>query len=65
MTNAQAQAYAVMALHDMIKNGEISTKGKSIDEACHKLNRQMHWIFDQYTEKQAESIGDKILEGDY
>lgn len=61
MTNAQAQAYAVMALKSLVEDGII--KVKNITEACQKLDHEMYRQFDNWEEEVAEKKAIRILEG--
>ena len=61
MTNAQAQAYAVIALKGLIEDGVV--KVKDTTNACHALDHEMHRLFDTWEEEIVEKIAIRILEG--
>jgi hypothetical protein len=61
MTNAQAQAYAVIALRNLLK--EKGWHSKDIKDYCKYLDKEMYWLFDIVSEEEAEEKANKILEG--
>lgn len=60
MTNAQCQAYAVIALYNLIRVGIIKAGRMT---ACHAINNEMRLIFDEYGEEEAEEKAARILAG--
>lgn len=63
MTNAQAQGYAVVALHRIINDGNLNVSDKKITELCRQLDRQMYDLMDIMFEEEAEKKARRILEG--
>lgn len=58
MTNAQCQAYAVIAMRNLIRAGII--KAGPIT-ACHALNNELYLLFDKIGEEEAEERAYRIL----
>lgn len=48
MTNSEAQAYAVVGLSNLIKNGFIKVKDKK--DVLIELDREMYYLMDNYSE---------------
>ena len=48
MTNNEAQAYAVVGLSNLIKNGVIKVKDRK--DALIELDREMYYLMDNYSE---------------
>ncbi len=63
MTNAQAQGYAVVALHRIISDGHVNLSAKKKTELCRLLDRQMYDLMDIMFEEEAEKKAGRILEG--
>jgi hypothetical protein len=59
LTNAQAQA--VVALRNLIKDGTI--KADNTARACRALDREMYGLMDMVSEEDAEVKAGRILEG--
>ncbi|MGE5631398.1 MAG: hypothetical protein ACM3TR_09915 [Caulobacteraceae bacterium] len=56
MTNKQAQAYAVIALKEMLREGFL------VAGACQKLDGKMDRLFSEMTEAEAEEKANRILQ---
>lgn len=63
MTNAQAQAYAVIALNRLIGSGYTKTTGCEKKQLCKLLDREMYDLMDIMSEEEAEEKAIRILEG--
>lgn len=63
MTNAQAQGYAVVALKNMIKAGDIPANKYSCADLCKALDYEMSCLFDEVAEEEAEQRAARILQG--
>jgi len=50
MTNNEAQAYAVVGLSNLIKNGVIKVKDKK--DVLIELDREMYYLMDNYSENE-------------
>lgn len=61
MTNTEAQSYAVVALRNLIKAGIIKTV--NITEVLHKLDSEMHYLFDFYSEDEMQKMANRLLMG--
>jgi len=48
MTNNEAQAYAVVGLSNLIKNGVIKVKDRK--DVLIELDREMYYLMDNYSE---------------
>jgi len=48
MTNSEAQAYAVVGLSNLIKNGVIKVKDRK--DVLIELDREMYYLMDNYSE---------------
>jgi hypothetical protein len=59
MTNAQAQAYAVIALKRLMTEGYI----QGDKHLCRLLDHEMYALFDTMSEEEAEEKANRILEG--
>lgn len=59
MTNAQCQAYAIIALRNLIQDGTIKTIDKNI---YHTMDHELYCIFDRVGEETAEIEAKRILE---
>lgn len=62
MTNAQAQGYAVVALHRIISDGNLNVSDKKKTELCRQLDRQMYDLMDIMFEEEVEEKAGRILE---
>lgn len=60
MTNAQCQAYAVIAVRNIIRDGIIKADTK---DACRAIDRELYDLFDLISEEEAEEKAIRILEG--
>lgn len=60
MTNAQCQAYAVIAARNLIRDGIIKADTK---EACRAIDRELYCLFDFIGEEEAEEKAIMILQG--
>ena len=60
MTNAQAQAYAVLAVKNLLEYEIIRGSKK---EACSAVDHEMKVLFDELEEEVAERKAIRILEG--
>ncbi len=58
MTNSQAQAYAVIALRNLIEADIIRSNDKNI---YHIMDRELYSLFDYISEEEAEERAVKIL----
>lgn len=62
MTNPEAQAYAMVALNNLIKAGIIRvTNNKSL---LLKLDSEMYYLFDRYSEDEIVDIMEDIMIGE-
>lgn len=59
MTNEQCQAYAVIAIRNLIKAGII--KGK-VQDICTEVDCELYCLFDVMTAEEAEAKAAKILQ---
>jgi len=59
LTNAQCQAYAILALRNLLQDGVIKTNDKNIYRT---LDQELYCIFDRVGEETAEIEAVKILE---
>jgi hypothetical protein len=62
MTNAQAQAYAVIALKRLMGSGYVRIYNRSQKELCRLLDGEMYCLFDTFTEEEAEEKAGRIFE---
>ena len=60
MTNAQCQAYAVIAVRNLIRDDIIKADTK---DACRAIDRELYYLFDFISEKEAEKKAIRILQG--
>mgnify|MGYP001268520499 CR=1 FL=1 len=60
MTNAQCQAYAIIAIRELIRDGVIQG---DVNEACRAIDRELYYLFDFISEKEAEKKAIRILQG--
>lgn len=62
MTNSEAQAYAIVALNNLIKAGIIRvTNNKSL---LSKLDSEMYYLFDRYSECEVVDLMEDIMIGE-
>jgi hypothetical protein len=61
LTNAQAQAYAIIAVKNLTKDGTIKADESTV---YHELDHEMHCLFDVTDEETAERRAIKILQGE-
>jgi len=59
MTNSEAQAYAVVALHNLIKVGEIKLRDKK--KFLNELDREMYYLMDNYSEDEIVRKMERII----
>lgn len=60
MTNAQCQAYAVIAVRNLIRDGIIKSNIKKVYRA---IDRELYQLFDEIGEEEAEERAARILTG--
>ena len=60
MTNAQCQAYAIIAIRELIRDGVIQG---DVNEACRAIDRELYCLFDMVSEDEAEEKAIRILQG--
>lgn len=60
MTNAQCQAYAVIAVRNLIRDGIIKANIKKVYRA---IDRELYQLFDEIGEEEAEERAARILTG--
>jgi len=59
MTNSEAQAYAIVALYHLIKIGEVKVKNKK--ELLNKLDSEMYYLMDNYSEDEIVKKMERIM----
>jgi len=62
MTNSEAQAYAMVALNNLIKAGII--KAKNNKNILDSLDREMYYLFDRYSEDEVVELMENIMIGE-
>jgi hypothetical protein len=62
MTNAQAQAYAIIALRNLLR--EKGWHAADIKDYCKYLDREMYDLMDIMSEEEAEQKANRILQGE-
>jgi hypothetical protein len=60
VTNAQCQAYAVIAVRNLIRDGIIKANIKKVYRA---IDRELYQLFDEIGEEEAEERAARILTG--
>jgi hypothetical protein len=60
VTNAQCQAYAVIAVRNLIRDGIIKSNIKKVYRA---IDRELYQLFDEIGEEEAEERAARILTG--
>lgn len=61
MTNSEAQAYAVVGLSNLIKNGVIKVKDKK--DVLIELDREMYYLMDRFSEDEVVEKMERIMSG--
>lgn len=59
MTNSESQAYAVVALNNLIKVDIIKVKNKK--EVLNKLDKEMYYLMDRYSEDEVVELMENIM----
>lgn len=62
MTNSEVQAYAIVALNNLIKAGFIKTINNKI--LLSKLDSEMYYLFDRYPEEEVVYLMERIMMGE-
>lgn len=60
MTNTQCQAYAVIAVRNLVRDGIIKADA---NEACRAIDRELYCLLDFIGEEEAEEKAVRILQG--
>jgi hypothetical protein len=62
MTNAQAQAYAIIALKNLLEAGHVKKASDlTISQVLNALDSEMYYLFDRLSEEDAEYKAERIL----
>jgi len=61
MDNSEAQAYAIVALNNLIDAGVI--KVKNAKDILKRLDREMYYLMDRYSENEVFAHANKIMIG--
>lgn len=62
MTNNEAQAYAVVALFDLIQRQEVKVgKARDVNGALRALDSTMYYLMDRYSEEEIVEKMEKIM----
>ena len=59
MNNSEAQAYAVVALRNLIRAGSI--KVKNTKDILSKLDKEMYFLMDRFSEDEIVEIAEKTM----
>ena len=62
MTNSEAQAYAVVALFDLIQRQEVKIgKARSVNRVLKSLDSAMYYFMDRYSEEEIVEKMERIM----
>lgn len=61
MTNSQAQAYALLALRNLLSSGNLINAKVELKKILKALNGEMHYLMDCVSEEEAEERVNKIM----
>ena len=62
MTNSEAQAYAIVAMRNLIKDGIVKVgKARNVNEVLRSLDISMYYLMDEYSEDKIVEKVNKIM----